>query len=167
MKNNRIDKKDILVNSIEVPKIDDLDKEIINSLVNDARISYAELGKKFSVSPATIHVRVEKMKKSGIITGHRLTVEPKKLGYGVCCFIGITLKSAGDYPEVLEKLEKIEEVVEAYYTTGAYSIFSKIYCHSIDDLHWLLVDKIQSIDKIRATDTIISLQNPIHRAISL
>jgi len=167
MTNNRIDKSDISVKEAEAPKIDRLDKKIINSLVNDARISYAELGKKFSVSPATIHVRVEKMKKSGIITGHRLTVEPKKLGYGVCCFIGITLKSAGDYPEVLEKLEKIEEVVEAYYTTGAYSIFSKIYCHSIDDLHWLLVDKIQSIEKIRATDTIISLQNPIHRAISL
>jgi len=167
MKNNRIDKSDISVKDVEAPKIDGLDRNIINSLVNDARISYAELGKKFSVSPATIHVRVEKMKKSGIITGHRLTVEPKKLGYGVCCFIGITLKSAGDYPEVLAHLEKIEEVVEAYYTTGAYSIFTKIYCHSIDELHWLLVDKIQSIENIRATDTIISLQNPIHRAISL
>ena len=167
MKNHRIDNQANSAQTAESPKIDSLDKEIINSLVNDARISYAELGKKFSVSPATIHVRVEKMKRSGVITGHRLTVEPKKLGYGVCCFIGITLKSAGDYPEVLEKLEDIEEVVEAYYTTGAYSIFTKIYCHSIDELHWLLVDKIQSIDKIRATDTIISLQNPIHRAISL
>ena len=167
MPNQRIDKTANLGNEEKLPKIDDLDKEIINSLVVDARASYAELGKKFKVSPATIHVRVEKMKNSGIITGHRLTVEPKKLGFGVCCFIGITLKSAGDYQEVLAKLENIEEVVEAYYTTGAYSIFIKILCHSIDDLHWLLVDKIQSIEKIRATDTIISLQNPIHRAINL
>jgi len=167
MSNQRIDKPADLNDRLQTPKIDDLDKEIINSLVVDARASYAELGKRFKVSPATIHVRVEKMKNSGIITGHRLTVEPKKLGFDVCCFIGITLRSAGDYPEVLARLEEIEEVVEAYYTTGAYSIFIKILCHSIDDLHWLLVDKIQSIDKIRATDTIISLQNPIHRAISL
>ena len=167
MTNQRINKTDKSAESSNLTKIDDLDKNIINALVSDARISYAELGKQFKVSPATIHVRVEKMKRSGIITGHKLTVEPKKLGYGVCCFIGITLKSAGDYPEVLSELEKIEEVVEAYYTTGAYSVFTKIYCHSIDELHWLLVDKIQSIDKIRATDTIISLQNPIHRAISL
>ena len=160
------DKTAISENS-EIPPIDALDSSIINALVDDARISYAELGKRFKVSPATIHVRVEKMKRSGIITGHKLTVEPKKLGYGVCCFIGITLKSAGDYPEVLSKLEQIDEVVEAYYTTGAYSVFTKIYCHSIDELHWLLVDKIQSIEKIRATDTIISLQNPIHRAIKL
>ena len=167
MKNHRIDKTEKKQESVNKPLIDDLDKDIINALVMDARISYAELGKKFKVSPATIHVRVEKMKRSGIITGHKLTVEPKKLGYGVCCFIGITLKSAGDYPEVLSQLEKIDEVVEAYYTTGAYSVFTKIYCRSIDELHYLLVDKIQSIDKIRATDTIISLQNPIDRAISL
>jgi len=167
MKNNRIDNQAKVTDMNDLPKIDRLDKGIINSLVNDARSSYAELGKKFKVSPATIYVRVEKMKKSGIITGHRLTVEPKKLGYGVCCFVGITLKSAGDYPNVLSELDKIEEVVEAYYTTGAYNIFSKIYCHSIEDLHWLLLDKIQSIANIRATDTIISLQNPIHRAISL
>ena len=148
-------------------KIDDLDKDIINALVEDARTSYAELGKRFKVSPATIHVRVEKMKSAGIITGTQLAIEPKALGYDVCCFIGITLRSASDYPEVLARLEMIEEVVEAYYTTGAYSIFIKILSHSIDELHWLLVDKIQSIEKIRATDTIISLQNPIHRTISL
>jgi len=153
--------------SAEEPKIDSLDKDIINQLVVDARISYAELAKKFSVSPATIHVRVEKMKASGIITGTKLAVEPKKLGYGVCCFIGITLKSAGDYSEVIERLNEIEEVVEAYYTTGQYSVFIKIFCHSIDDLHWLLVDKIQTIREIRATDTLISLQNPIHRMIHL
>ncbi|MFT6731882.1 MAG: Lrp/AsnC family transcriptional regulator for asnA, asnC and gidA [Polaribacter sp.] len=167
MKNNRIDKTSNNIVSSKSPLIDDLDKDIINALVVDARTSYAELGKRFKVSPATIHVRVEKMKQSGIIIGHKMTVEPKKLGYGVCCFIGITLKSAGDYPEVLAQLEKIDEVVEAYYTTGAYSVFTKIYCRSIEELHWLLVDKIQSIDKIRATDTIISLQNPIHRALSL
>ena len=147
--------------------LDDLDKNIINALIVDARTSYAELGKRFSVSPATVHVRVEKMKSAGIIAGTKLAIEPKKLGFSVCCFIGITLKSAGDYPEVLSRLNQIEEVVEAYYTTGAYSIFIKIFCQSIDDLHWLLVEKIQSIEKIRATVTLISLQNPIHRNISL
>ena len=45
-------------------------------------------------------------------------VSPKKLGYDVCCFIGIILKSAKDYPSALARLESLEEVVEAYYTTG-------------------------------------------------
>ncbi len=148
-------------------KIDHLDKEILNALMEDARTPYAELGKRFKVSPATIHVRIEKMKSAGVITGTKLSVEAKSLGYDVCCFIGINLNSAGDYPQVLEQLEEIDEVVEAYYTTGKYSIFVKILCRSIDDLHWLLVNKVQSIEKIRATETLISLQNPIHRNIQL
>lgn len=158
MQNQQIDKSQ---------KIDNLDKRILNALIDDARTPYAELGKRFKVSPATIHVRIEKMKSAGIVAGTKLTVEPKSLGYDVCCFIGINLTSAGDYPEVIKQLEKIENVVEAYYTTGKYSIFVKILCRSIDDLQWLLIDKIQSIDKIRATETLISLQNPIHRTIQL
>lgn len=147
--------------------LDSLDRKILAALMQDARIAYAELSQRFQVSPATIHVRVEKMKASGVIDGTRLVVSAKKLGFDVCCFIGITLKSAGDYPEVIRELEAIDEVVEAYYTTGQYSIFIKILCPSIDDLQWLLIDKIQAIDKVQATETLISLQNPIHRQISL
>lgn len=148
-------------------EIDNLDKKILNALIEDARTPYAELGKRFKVSPATIHVRIEKMKSSGIVVGTKLTVNPKRLGFDVCCFIGITLKSAGDYPEVIKQLNAIEEVVEAYYTTGKFSMFIKILCRSIDDLQWLLIDKIQALEKVQATETLISLQNPIHRTVKL
>ena len=94
-----------------------------------------------------------------------MKVDEKKLGYDVCCFIGITLRSAGDYPQVINQLKEIDEVVEAYYTTGQYSILIKIMTCSIEDLQWLLIDKIQAIEKVRATETLISLQNPIHRSI--
>ncbi|WMS86391.1 transcriptional regulator AsnC [Pleionea litopenaei] len=152
---------------MENQKIDNLDKKIINALVNNARTPYAELAKHCGVSPATIHVRIEKLKSLAIIEGTHLRVNEKKLGYDVCCFIGINLKSAGDYPAVLAQLKNIDEVVEAYYTTGQYGIFIKILCPSIDDLQWLLIDKIQSIEQVQATETLISLQNPIHRSIVL
>ena len=145
--------------------IDNLDKKIINALIDNARTPYAELAKNFAVSPATIHVRIEKLKGIGIITGTQMKIDEKKLGYDVCCFIGITLRSAGDYPQVINQLKEIDEVVEAYYTTGQYSILIKIMTCSIEDLQWLLIDKIQAIEKVRATETLISLQNPIHRSI--
>jgi Lrp/AsnC family transcriptional regulator for asnA, asnC and gidA len=156
-----------VVYGVENQTIDNLDKSILNALIANARTPYAELAKTFKVSPATIHVRIEKLKKLGVIKGTHLKVEPKKLGYDVCCFIGINLKSAGDYPEVIKQLEQIDEVVEAYYTTGQYSIFIKIMCKSIDDLQWLLIDKIQSIEKVQATETLISLQNPIARSVKV
>lgn len=145
--------------------IDNLDRGILEALMGNARTAYAELAKQFGVSPGTIHVRVEKMKQAGIITGARIDVSPKQLGYDVGCFIGIILKSAKDYPSALAKLESLDEVTEAYYTTGHYSIFIKVMCRSIDALQHVLINKIQTIDEIQSTETLIVLQNPIMRTI--
>lgn len=149
----------------EIPQIDDLDRGILNALMANARTAYAELAKQFNVSPGTIHVRVEKMKQAGIIKGTRVEIDPKYLGYDVCCFIGIILKSARDYPSALAKLDALDEVVEAWYTTGHYSVFIKVMCRSIDALQQVLINKIQTIDEIQSTETLISLQNPIMRTI--
>jgi hypothetical protein len=94
-------------------QIDNLDRGILEALMANARTAYAELAKQFGVSPGTIHVRVEKMKQAGIITGAHIDVSPKQLGYDVCCFIGIILKSAKDYPSALAKLNALDEVTEA------------------------------------------------------
>lgn len=145
------------------PRIDDLDRDILNALMNDARIPYAEMAKRFNVSPATVHVRVEKMRAAEIITGTEVVVNPKLLGYDVCCFIGINLNAARDYHSALAKLNELDEVVEAYYTTGAYNIFVKLMCKSIEELQHVLIDKLQAIDEVQSTETLISLQNPINR----
>jgi Lrp/AsnC family transcriptional regulator for asnA, asnC and gidA len=147
----------------ELPKLDDLDRRILSTLLDDARVPYAEMAKRFNVSPATVHVRVEKMKAAGIIEGTEIFVNTKKLGYDVCCFIGINLKAARDYHSALEKLNQLDEVVEAYYTTGAYNIFVKLMCRSIEELQFVLIDKLQAIDEVQSTETLISLQNPINR----
>ncbi len=147
-------------------QIDNLDKNILSALMQNARVAYAELAKNFNVSAGTIHVRIEKMKMAGIIEGTRLQVNPKKLGYDVCCFIGINLKSAKDYHQVIEQLKQFDEVLEAYFTTGKYSIFVKIMTQSIDQLQMVLINKIQKIEQVLSTDTLISLQNPILRDIN-
>lgn len=147
--------------------IDNLDRAILTALMENARESYAEIAKANGVSPATIHVRVEKMRKAGIITGARLMVDPRRLGFDVTCFIGIILKQAGDYPRALARLEALPEVTEAFYTTGQYSIFIKVMVRSIDDLQRVLIERIQAIDEIQSTDTLISLQNPIARQVGL
>ncbi|GAA03059.1 MULTISPECIES: transcriptional regulator AsnC [Photobacterium] len=144
-------------------RIDDLDRDILNALMNDARIPYAEMAKRFNVSPATVHVRVEKMRAAEIITGTEVIINPKLLGYDVCCFIGINLNAARDYHSALAKLNELDEVVEAYYTTGAYNIFVKLMCRSIEELQYVLIDKLQAIDEVQSTETLISLQNPINR----
>lgn len=148
------------------PMLDQLDKDILKTLMEDARTPYAEMGKMFNVSPATVHVRIEKMKAANVIEGTEVIVNTKKLGYDVCCFIGINLNAAKDYHSALEKLNALDEVVEAYYTTGAYSIFVKLMCRSIEELQHVLINKLQAIDEVQSTETLISLQNPINRNVN-
>ena len=151
---------------VQAHKLDELDKAILKTLMADARTPYAEMAKRFDVSPATIHVRIEKMKTAKVIQGTELIVDTKKLGYDVCCFIGINLYAARDYHSALAKLNVLEEVVEAYYTTGAYNIFVKLMCRSIEELQYVLIDKLQAIEEVQSTETLISLQNPINRNVN-
>ncbi|CCQ10175.1 Regulatory protein AsnC [Pseudoalteromonas luteoviolacea B = ATCC 29581] len=149
----------------EIYQIDNLDKSILHALMKNARTPYAELAKRFDVSAGTIHVRVEKMKTAGIIEGTKVEINAKKLGYDVCCFIGVNLKHARDYPATIAQLNEFEEVLEAYYTTGNYSIFIKVMTRSIEHLQDVLINKIQAIEAIQSTETLISLQAPIQRTV--
>ncbi|MBD3666793.1 MAG: transcriptional regulator AsnC [Kangiella sp.] len=146
-------------------QIDNLDKSILSELLCEARTPYAKIAEQLNVSPGTIHVRIEKMRQAGIIKGTKVRIEPKALGFDVCCFVGIFLKSAKDYQPVAALLEQIPEVIEAYYTTGQYSILTKVVTPNIETFQDVLINKLQAIEQVRSTETMISLQNPIHRDI--
>lgn len=143
--------------------LDDLDKRILSALLVDARSPLMEMAKKFHVSHGTVHSRIEKMKEMGVITGTKITMDLKKLGYDVTCFIGINLKSARDYPNVIKNLQLFDEVVEVHYTTGGYNIFIKVMAKSIDELQNFLVKKLQAINEVQSTETLISLESPLLR----
>ena len=69
--------------------LDKLDLQIIEAMMENAEISYAELGKKLFVSGGTIHVRIKKLQEFGIVKGTRLNVDLKLLGYDITAFVGI------------------------------------------------------------------------------
>lgn len=146
-------------------ELDDLDLEILDILVKDSRTPFLEIARKCNVSGGTIHVRMKKMEDIGIIKGTKLIIDNSKLGYDVCCFIGIFLEKASFFPEVLKEMKEIKEIVELHYTTGQYSIFAKVICKSISNLEDLLMNRIQLIKGVQRTDTFISLSQPIDRNI--
>jgi Lrp/AsnC family transcriptional regulator, regulator for asnA, asnC and gidA len=148
-------------------EFDELDKNILTALMKDARIPFMELGRALNVSAGTIHVRVDKLKEMGVIQGYHLEINYQKLGFDVCCFIGIILKSAKNQEKVLSYLEQFSEVVEAYYTTGHYNLFIKIITKNNDYLYEFLVRKLQNIEEIQSTETLISFKNPIQRRVTL
>ncbi len=143
--------------------LDKLDFQIIHEMMENAEISYADLGKKLFVSGGTIHVRIKKLQELGIVKGTRLYVDIKKLGYDVTAFIGIYLEKSSLYDQVARDLRKIPEIVRLNYTTGNYSMFAEIVCKDITQLRYVLHDELQKIKGIERTETFITLDESFNR----
>ena len=143
--------------------LDKLDFQIIQEMMGNAEISYAELGKKLFVSGGTIHVRIKKLEEAGIVKGTKLNVDIKQLGYDVIAFIGIFLEKSSLYDTVAKELKKIPEIVRLNYTTGNYSMFAEIVCKNIQQLRFVLHDELQKIKGIERTETFISLEESFNR----
>jgi len=143
--------------------LDKLDFQIIQAMMDNADISYADLGKKLFVSGGTIHVRIKKLQELGIVKGTKLHVDHKILGYDVIAFIGIFLEKSSLYDNVAAQLKKIPEIVRLNYTTGNYSMFAEVVCKDIAQLKFVLHDALQKIKGIERTDTIISLEESFSR----
>lgn len=148
-----------------ISEIDDLDREIMSILMEDAKTPYTDIAKQLIVSAGTIHVRMKKLEELGVVRGSHLHVNPAALGYDMSAFLGVFLEKGSHYNEVIRQLQKIPEVVEAYYTTGQYSIFVKIVCQNTQHMREVLNEQIQPISGIQRTETFISLEESIKRQI--
>ncbi|RXK80958.1 Lrp/AsnC ligand binding domain-containing protein [Filimonas effusa] len=143
--------------------LDKLDFQIIQEMMENAEISYADLGKKLFVSGGTIHVRIKKLQELGVVKGTKLSVDLKLLGYDVIAFIGIFLEKSSLYDTVAKELRKIPEIVRLNYTTGNYSMFAEVVCKDIQQLRYILHDELQKIKGIERTETLISLEESFAR----
>ncbi|MBS1919720.1 MAG: Lrp/AsnC ligand binding domain-containing protein [Bacteroidetes bacterium] len=147
--------------------LDKLDLQIIHHMMEDAQISYADLGKKLFVSGGTIHVRIKKLLEAGVVKGTKLNVDLKQLGHDVIAFIGIYLEKSSMYDSVAKELQKVPEIVRLNYTTGNYSMFAEIVCRDIAQLRWVLHDQLQKIKGIERTETFISLEESFSRNVKV
>ena len=146
-------------------EIDNIDLKILTLLTQDAKLPYTEVAKKVYVSGGTVHVRMKKMEDMGIVKGTTLSMDYSKLGYDVTAFLGIYLERSSLYDQVTEKLREIPEIVKMHYTTGNYNIFIKIHCKDTQHLRQVLHDKIQRVEGIERTETLVSLEESLNRHI--
>ena len=147
--------------------LDKLDLQIIQAMMEDAEVSYADLGKQFFVSGGTIHVRIKKLEELGIVKGKRLAVDLKVLGYDIIAFIGIYLEKSSMYDNVAQALKNIPQVVRVNYTTANYSMFVEIVCKDMQQLRFVLHDELQNIKGIERTETLISLEESFSRNVKI
>ena len=147
-------------------RLDTLDKKILELIIADARIPFLEVARACNVSGAAIHQRIQKLTSIGILKGSQFNIDPEKIGYETCAFIGLYLKDPEKFDDVVEELKKIPEVVECHYTTGGYDMFIKIYAYNNHHLLNVIHDKLQPLGLSRS-ETIISFNEAINRPINI
>jgi len=148
-------------------EIDELDEKILKLITKNARIPFLEVARECGVSGAAIHQRVQRLLNIGVVHGSEFVVNPQKLGYNTCAYMGIYLEKAKYHTDVAEALRNIPEVVECHYTTGAYAIFIKIQTKTNTHLKRLIDEELQNIEGIARTETFISLEMDFKRQVPI
>lgn len=142
-------------------KLDETDHHILDMLIENTRTPFTDIAKKLNISAGTVHVRVKKMEEAGIIIGSSLTLDYKKLGYSFIAYVGIFLQKTSQTQFVLERINEIPFVTVAHVTTGKFNIFCKIRAQ--DTTHAKeIIYKIDDIDGVTRTETMISLEESIN-----
>ena len=147
-------------------QLDSLDEQILRLIADNARIPFLEVARACNVSGAAIHQRIQKLTNLGILKGSEFVIDPEKIGYETCAYIGLYLKDPEQFDSVTEGLRQIPEVVECHFTTGQYDMFIKIYAknnhHLLDIIHDKLQPLVQPLGLSRS-ETIISFREAIKR----
>lgn len=142
--------------------LDSLDEQILQMIASNARIPFLEVARACRVSGAAIHQRIQKLVKLGVLKGSQYILDPEKIGYDTCAFMGLFLKDPSDFDRVVAALEQIPEVVECHYTTGDYDMFIKIYARNNNHMLSIIHDKLQPLG-LQRTETIISFHEAFSR----
>lgn len=148
-------------------KIDNLDRQILNIISQNARIPFKNVAAECGVSRAAIHQRVQRLIDDGVIIGSGYHVNAKSLGFKTCTYVGIKLEKGSMYNQVVDELKKIPEVVECHFTTGAYTMLTKVFARDNEHLMDLLNNKMQEIKGVNATETLISLEQSIKKEVPI
>lgn len=142
-------------------KIDEVDCEIILRLIDNARKPFTEIAKELLVSTGTVHQRVKKLERAGVINGYSLSINYHKFGYTLTVYVGVFVQTGYSAMRVIDLLNAVPEVTVADLASGTYSIFCKLRCK--DTLHAKdVLMKMQSIEGIKGTETMIMLEERLN-----
>ena len=143
-------------------EIDKINWSIISSLQENARASYADIGREVGLSAPAVAERMQKLEEAGIIRGYHIDLDYEKAGYALKAFITFTAHSGKLLP-FLKYIEKMDEVLECHRVTGNYCIFLKVMVRDSLQLEQMLTRFMEYGD----TTTSIILSSPVtHRIFS-
>jgi len=143
--------------------IDKKDIKILETLKENSKISTQQISKKTNIPITTVHHRIKKLEKDGVIKGYTVLVDNKKLDKGLCAYILITVdyqalkhKNTSQH-DLAQKLRKYEVIEEADIVTGGSDIIIKVRVKDIDQMDDFVTKTLRNIEGVEKTQTLVIL----------
>lgn len=119
-----------------ITQLDETDWRLLKELQENARLSYAELGRIVNLSRPAVAERMRRLEAMGVIAGYRAEINLARLGYGITAFVRINAQ--GDLSELLAEIRKTPEVLECHRGTGTDALILKLAVPSLWQLENVL-----------------------------
>lgn len=140
--------------------IDEIGWKLLKELQEEARLSYAELGRRVGLTTPAVVERMRRMEEAGIIVGYRTEIDTKKVGLPIIAFIRMNV--VGDvFTKIVSTVRDMQEVLECHRGTGSDSFIIKVAVSSVEHLE-SLIDKLTPYG---TTSTSIVLSTPVKRRV--
>jgi Lrp/AsnC family leucine-responsive transcriptional regulator len=135
--------------------IDRKDELIIAELKKNARNSTKKIAVNINIPRVTVHDRIQKMIKQGIIKSFNISIDYKKIGYTTEVFIFISFIPTPDVSqrELAKRISKLPGVHEVHIISGEYDLLLKVRGKSLEDIGVLVVDKLRQLKGVGRTLT--------------
>lgn len=137
--------------------LDDTDRKILTILMQNGRITWADLSAQIGMSAPSTVERVKKLQESGVIEGYAGLVSPRALGLGMLAFVFVSMTAAGDHDEFHRAMMAKDEILECHVVAGEYDFLLKVRCRDGEHLKELLREDIRGLPSVAATNATIAL----------
>ena len=143
--------------------VDNKDRKIIAELIIDSRQTTSKLSKKLNIPITTIHNRIKKLMKLGVIINYTLNLDHNQLGRPVPAYVGVTINynvpgQKISQADLARKIKTLDGVYEVYILTGGSDILVKVLTKDISDLNDFVTVTLRNIPGIDKTQTSIILK---------
>ena len=141
---------------VPLPTVDSVDRKIIAALLDNGRVTYAELGRQVGLSASAAHERVGKLESTGVITGYHAVVDPRAIGLDVTALVGIQPTDTAQDDDIARSLAELPEVESCYAVAGDEAFVVKIRVATMDELERGL-GRLRRIPGVARTRTTVVL----------
>ncbi len=145
---------------------DEVDRRILAGLRDNGRISMSALAEQVGVSRATVYTRVENMVARGVITGFSARVDPRKVGFGICTLVFVTVRPQS-WKSFRSRVVEMPQVEYCAVTTGQHDAMLLVRGRDVAEVHEFVTEVLSVLPQIKAVESVLVMDEVVSRAFLL